>query len=326
MEKKSFSSLIELFSSIEVKEKGVEIVYDYLLKNHSIDNPKELSISLELSIKRIYKIFSLLKQLGLIQVYDRPMKITINEPISAWEKLLSEKIINIRTECDLKIETCEKSFIDMKSAYSITQEEHSLPPVEYINILDNEDAFEFIRNDIIGNSKELFLTKGIKYEIESFEKILEMLRDPKFMKKEGHSNVKILIQTILKKLPPIKYKILISREHTQEILQIVKNFSNDMSRFEDIEKKHDNVWDIRIYEGSCGDFIILDANDLIQFSIDPSKKLMGIFISRSHEITNIFFKKFEEMYSQAMKLEDYFKEIKLDRTPTIFDKFIFSFF
>ena len=326
MEKNSFSSLIELFSSIEVKEKGVEIVYDYLLKNHSIDNPKELATSLDLSIKRIYKIFSLLKQLGLIQVYDRPMKITINEPISAWEKLLSEKITSIKIECDLKIETCEKSFADMKSAYNITNEEHSLPPVEYINILDNEDAFEFIRNDIIGNTKEMFLTKGIKYEINTLEKILEMLKNPKFMKKEGYSNVIILIKTILNKMPPIKYRILVSREHAQENLQIINNFSAYISKFEEFEINYKNIWDIKIYEGSCGDFIILDANDLIQFSIDPSKKLMGIFISRSHEITNIFFKKFEEMYSQALKLEDYFKEIKLDRKPNILDKFIFSFF
>ena len=326
MEKNSFSSLIELFSSIEVKEKGVEIVYDYLLKNHSIDNPKELATNLDLSIKRIYKIFSLLKQLGLIQVYDRPMKITINEPISAWEKLLSEKITSIRTECDIKIETCEKSFADMKSAYKITHEEHSLPPVEYINILDNEDAFEFIRNDIIGNTKEMFLTKGIKYEISTLEKILEMLKNPKFMKKEGYSNVIILIKTILNKMPPIKYRILVSREHAQENLQIIKNFSVYTSKFEEFEINYENIWDIKIYEGSCGDFIILDANDLIQFSINPSNKLMGIFISRSHEITSIFFKKFEEMYSQALKLEDYFKEIEIDRTPTIFDKFIFSFF
>jgi len=275
MEKNSFSSLIELFSSIEVKEKGVETVYDYLLKNHSIDNPKELANNLDLSIKRIYKIFSLLKQLGLIQVYDRPMKITINEPISAWEKLLSEKITKIRTECDIKIDKCEQSFVDMKSAYKITHEGHTLPPVEYINILDNEDAFEFIRTDIIGNTKEMFLTKGIKYEIKTFEKILEMLRNPKFMKKEGYSNGFMLIQTILNKMPPIKYKILVSRDHAQEILQIVKKFSDYTSKFEEFEIKYENEWDIRIYEDSCGDFIILDENNLIQFSIDPSNKLMG---------------------------------------------------
>ena len=326
MEKNSFSCLIEIFSSIEIKEKGVEIVYDYLLKNRSIDNPKELASNLDLSIKRIYKIFSLLKQLGLIQVYDRPMKITINEPISAWEKLLSEKITNMRTECDLKIDKCEKSFVDMKSAYNITHEEHSLPPVEYINIFDNEDAFDFIRNDIIGNTKELLLTKGIKYEIKTFEKIFEMIKNPKYMKKEGYSNVIILIQTILNKMPPIKYRILISKEHAQEILQFVKNFSVYSIKFEEFDINYKNIWDIRIYEGSCGDFIILDSNDLIQFSIDPSKKLLGIFVSRSHEITDIFFRKFEEMYSQALNLEDYFKKINIDRSPTIFDKFLFSFF
>ncbi|QEE16576.1 hypothetical protein DSAG12_02406 [Promethearchaeum syntrophicum] len=326
MEKNSFSSLIEIFSSIEVKEKGVEIVYDYLLKNQSIDNPKELANNLDLSIKRIYKIFSLLKQLGLIQVYDRPMKITINEPISAWEKLLSEKITSIRSEGDLKIDKCEKSFVDMKSAYKITREENSLPPVEYINILDNDDAFEFLKNDIIGNSKELSLTRGIKYDIKTFEKIFEMLKDPKNMKEKGYSNVMLLVKTILKKMPSIKYRILVSKERAQEILQFKKMFSFYSTKFEEFKINFQNIWEIRIYEGSCGDFIILDSNELIQFSIDPSKKLLGIFISRSHEITDIFFKKFEEMYSQALKLEDFFKQIKFDRTPTIFDKFIFSFF
>ncbi len=326
MEKNSFSSLIELFSSIEVKEKGVERVYDYLLKNHTIDNPKDLTINLDLSIKRIYKIFSLLKQLGLIQVYDRPMKITINEPVAAWEKLLSEKITQIRTDCDEKIIKCEKSFVDMKTSYRIFQEETSLPPVEYINILDNEDAFDFIRNDIIGNSKEMFLTKGLNFEISSFEKIMEMLKDPKFMKKEGYSNAIILIQTILNRMPQIKYRILISREHAQDILQIVKKFSLYTTKFEEIENVYENLWDIRIYKDTCGDFIILDSSELIQFSIDPSKKLLGIFVTRSREITEIFFKKFEEMYSQALKLEDYFKKSKIDRNPTILDKFIFSFF
>ena len=153
-----------------------------------------------------------------------------------------------------------------------------------------------------------------------------MLKDPKNLKNEGYANAIILVQTILNKMPPIKYRILVSREHAQEILQFIKNFPFISTKIEGFKISYENIWDIRIYDGSCGDFIILDSNDLIQFSIDPSKKLLGIFVSRNHEITDIFSKKFEEMYSQALKLEDFFKEIKLDRSPTIFDKFIFSFF
>ena len=326
MEKDSFSSLIELFSSIDVKEKGVESIYDYLLKNHTIENPKELADSLGLSMKRIYKVFSLLKQYELIQVYDRPMKITINDPISAWEKLLSEKITKIRMECDNKIEKCEKSFADMKTAYKLFDEQLAAPPVEYINISDEDDPFDFIKNEVIGTSKEMFLTKGIKHQIKFIDEIMKMLQNPRFMKNKGYSDANILIQTILKKMSPIKYKILISKDYAQDILNAIKKFSSNSTQFDDIENKYEEIWDIKICEETFGDFIILDGNELIQFSIDPNNKLLGIFISRNQEITEIFMNKFNEIYTQALDLAEYFKEINLKRKPTLFDKFIFSFY
>ena len=155
---------------------------------------------------------------------------------------------------------------------------------------------------------------------------MKMLQNPRFMKNKGYSDANILIQTILKKMSPIKYKILISKDYAQDILNVIKKFSSNYTQFDDIENKYEEIWDIKICEETFGDFIILDGNELIQFSIDPSNKLLGIFISRNQEITEIFMNKFNEIYTQALDLAEYFKEINLKRKPTLFDKFIFSFY
>ena len=111
--KSKFASLIDLFDSIDVIEKGIEQVYDFLLKSKTVDDLKILVDTLDLNLKRVYKVTSALKELGLIQIYNRPMKIQLLDPITSWETLIHEKISSIRKTAEEKAENCTGSFLKM---------------------------------------------------------------------------------------------------------------------------------------------------------------------------------------------------------------------
>ncbi|MFX0180507.1 MAG: hypothetical protein ACFE78_09965, partial [Candidatus Hodarchaeota archaeon] len=74
MEDSELLPLSSLFDAIGVIEKGIEKIYHYLLKNVRIDNLKDVSSQFGLTLKRGYKICSVLNDLELVQIYDRPMK------------------------------------------------------------------------------------------------------------------------------------------------------------------------------------------------------------------------------------------------------------
>ncbi|MHA1522705.1 MAG: hypothetical protein ACTSRK_21275, partial [Promethearchaeota archaeon] len=86
-DQRSHLYLHDLFEAIDIREKGIEKVYHFLLMNKTIDDPKSIVTTTNLGLKRIYKIFGVLKELGLVKIIDRPMKITINPPIPAWEMI-----------------------------------------------------------------------------------------------------------------------------------------------------------------------------------------------------------------------------------------------
>ena len=102
-QQQSFSKLIDIFDAIDVHEKGIEQVYHYLLTHQIIEDIKKCSDDLDLPIKRVYKIFSVLKEIALIQVYDRPMKIILNPPLSAWETIISDRIQKMRDQLNEKV-------------------------------------------------------------------------------------------------------------------------------------------------------------------------------------------------------------------------------
>lgn len=75
--------LDELFRLVDVREKGIAQVYEYLLHEHIIEDLQKVSDQLKLTLKRGYKVCSVLRELDLVLVYDRPMKVSLQDPIQA---------------------------------------------------------------------------------------------------------------------------------------------------------------------------------------------------------------------------------------------------
>ncbi|MFW9950218.1 MAG: hypothetical protein ACFFKA_08845 [Candidatus Thorarchaeota archaeon] len=90
MSEREFLALSSLFDALGVIEKGIEKIYHYLLQHKRIDNLKEVSMQFDLTLKRGYKICAVLNDLGLVQIYDRPMKILAKSPpIAIWQIIIN---------------------------------------------------------------------------------------------------------------------------------------------------------------------------------------------------------------------------------------------
>ncbi|MFX1324623.1 MAG: hypothetical protein ACFE8N_06690, partial [Promethearchaeota archaeon] len=133
MEDSVFLSLSQLFDSIGVIEKGIEKIYHYLLINKRIDDLKEVCTQFSLSLKRGYKICSVLNDLELVQIYDRPMKIHLANPtLGLWQNLVTKRIENLQNDFNEKREKCEISLNNFIKNYNLA-EQVAQEPVEFVN-------------------------------------------------------------------------------------------------------------------------------------------------------------------------------------------------
>ncbi|MHA1797282.1 MAG: hypothetical protein ACTSVY_02440, partial [Candidatus Helarchaeota archaeon] len=53
---------------------------------------------------------------------------------------------------------------------------------------------------------------------------------------------------------------------------------------------------------------ILTDNELIQPSFDPSKKLIGSYLSRNNNIYQIFYDKFKELFEKGIPINEFIKD------------------
>ena len=144
-------SLIELFEVLGVNEKGIEKVYAYLFEYGTITDIKELSPKLDLPVKRIYKIVNVLKDdLGLIQIYDRPMKIQLLNPIEAINSAIDKKKKEIQNEAQKKIQLCEQAMENIFDKYGFLDKENQANSVEFITpaLENNSSTINFILNAV----------------------------------------------------------------------------------------------------------------------------------------------------------------------------------
>ena len=133
MEDTEYLPLNQLFDSIGSIEKGIERIYHHLLLHKRIDNLKEVCNQFSLSLKRGYKICSVLSDLGLVQIYDRPMKIHIATPImTLWQSLIQRRIESLRNQFHEKRDKCESAIEDFTRKYEL-EEQVIQEPVEFIN-------------------------------------------------------------------------------------------------------------------------------------------------------------------------------------------------
>ncbi|UYP48531.1 hypothetical protein NEF87_004816 [Candidatus Lokiarchaeum ossiferum] len=321
-----FSKLVDLFDAIDINEKGIEIVYDYLIKNHTIEDPKSIYQTLGLSLKRIYKIFSVLKDLELVQVYSRPMKVILNDPITSWEKIVSDKIKQIRIESNEKITNCEMQFKSMIDSYNLIPEQPSLPPVEYINILGDNEPIDFINNELLGGpEKNIFISKGLRVKIDFIEHLYSLLSSKAYRKKNGYANFGEILEKWNKDFPNHTFNVLLSEEYLEETILKIAQTKIDPSELKILTEKMNPNIEVRVSQNTIGNFIIKEDEELLQYSVDPSNTLLGAFISRQKEIIDVFSNKFSEMYSQSVEISQFFKDKKKPQL-TLLEKIAYALF
>ncbi len=315
---RSLLSLHDLFEAIDIREKGIEQVYNFLLLNKTIADPKSI-VTKDLGLKRIYKIFSVLKELGLVKIIDRPMKITINPPVPAWEMIISTKIKALQEELNDKINACEKSFLRVLDMFHLKDETPPIPPVEYISTTIEDDPVEFL-NTLYSSNQELMVAKGLVVSNPHVQQMQNMFVSKKELTRLGYDNLDAYLQQFPKTFSHGRSKVLISEEYVENILHImdVKTLSAEIKQ--KISAVINFEIDIRVHSQSFSNFIIKDHKELLQYSVDPSNALLGLFVSRQDEITQIFKNTFEKMYQNSTDFHAYFKA-KYKRNPSKIDIF-----
>lgn len=296
------NSIGKLFGLIGKSEKSIELVYHYLLKNERIDDLKEVCEELEMSLKRGYKICSVLNELELVQIIDRPMKIFLLDPIPAWQKLINKRINDMKEDLEKRIDSLKYSMESFFKIYELKEPDIG-EPIEFLNF--DSRNFNWIFYQYLGKN----VTKtaiGIVYENplileltgEDFSKFNEKLTD-------------ILKESFIELAQNIKnnevYLILNSEvlntflgaEHYKKLLNHLK------TRVTDIKPKK---IDVRVTEEDFSNFSVRDEEMLIQPSFDPKNILLGSYISRQKDIIKIFIDKFEDLFENSTPINEYLEK------------------
>lgn len=302
MEDSKYLSLSQLFDSIGVIEKGIERIYHYLLINKRIDNLKEVCNEFNLSLKRGYKICSVLSDLELVQIYDRPMKIHLANPIlGLWQNLVNKRIENLQNEFDEKRDKCETSLEAFINKFNldahIAQE-----PVEFVNYdVKNfdESYYSFLAE------KECKIAIGIRYHnplidlIQSYG-FTRIPEDISIAMKTGMTRIK-------ENLENIEVQVIFHSEvikdliNSEEFKLLTKHVDPLNIKFKDLK--------IHVTEENFSNFSLTDS-ELIQPSFDPSNILIGAYISRNKNIFTIFDTKFNEIFKTGIPIEDFLQKDK----------------
>lgn len=302
MAEREFLALSALFDAIGVIEKGIEKIYHYLLQHKRIDNLNEVSTQFNLTLKRGYKICAVLNDLGLVQIYDRPMKILAKSPpIAIWQRIINERIEELSQLFQERKEKAESALEDFIQNYSFT-EQVTQEFVEFINYdLNNFDEtyISFMAE------KECKIALGIRYENELSSVI----------KKYGVSSIpedlneamKSGMTKIKENLFNIDIQVIFSTELIKELL-LSEEFKLVSNYLDFYDLKFKNI-DVRVTDEDFSNFNLTDT-ELVQPSFDPTNKLIGAYISRNANIYQIFNKKFNELYEKGIPLNQFLKEEK----------------
>ena len=302
MSEREFLALSSLFDTIGVIEKGIEKIYHYLLQHKRIDNLKDVSTQFDLTLKRGYKICAVLNDLGLVQIYDRPMKILAKSPpIAIWQRIINERIEELSQLFQGRKEKAESALEDFIQNYSFT-EQVTQEFVEFINY----DLHNFDETYIsFMAEKECKIALGIRYENELSS----------VMKKYGISNIpedlndamESGMTKIKENLFNVDIQAIFSTELIKELL-ISEEFELISNYLDSYGLKFKNL-DVRVTDEDFSNFNLTDS-ELIQPSFDPTNILIGAYISRNANIYQIFYEKFNELYEKGIPLAQFLKEQK----------------
>ncbi len=283
--------LDKLFQMLDVKKKGISLVYDYLLEHQIIEDLDVVSKSLRLTLKRVYKILAELRDINLCQTIDRPMKISLLDPQAAWERLINIKIQELKDELNEKIAATEKSLEEFFAAYNIQKEQKT--PVEFIRY----DGFEFVFYAFWGE-RSLSIANGIKYLNPGLKKIITDY--------ENNRVPEQLLEHLRDAMRKLEVKILISVDALRDSIAEVNTFSNlEIKIHGEVVKMVPRSIEVRVAQESFSNFTLRDDEILMQPAFDPGNRLLGCFISSQKEIVQIFRDKFDALFKNAKPLAEF---------------------
>ena len=300
MSDREFLALSSLFDAIGIIEKGIEKIYHYLLDHKRIDNLNEVSKRFNLTLKRGYKICAVLNDLGLVQIYDRPMKIHLaTPPISLWQTIINERIEELSHLFQEKKEEAEKALSDFIQNYNLS-EQITQEFVEFVNY--NLKNFGETYHSFLAE-KECKIALGIRYENE-FSSVIKKYGISS-IPEELNESMKSGITKIKDNLINIDIQVIFSTEVIKELLS-----SEEFRLVSDYLKPFDLIFkniSVRVTDEDFSNFNLADS-ELVQPSFDPTNKLIGAYLSRNSNIYQIFYEKFNELYEKGIPLTQFLKE------------------
>jgi len=303
MEDTEFLTISTLFDSIGIIEKGIEKIYHYLLVHNKIENLKEVCEQFDLTLKRGYKICSVLNDLELVQIFDRPMKIhLIPDLIPVWQKLVIKRIEQLKNEYHDKKYKCETALEEFFQTYNVKEVVQSQEPVEFINFSANN--FEELYYPFTAEN-ECKIALGIGYE----NALITILQNnvSKDIPDEIKETIKIGMKKTKENLEKISVKVIFNEELVRLLIKSTafKTLGNHLD-MHDLKFKDFRV---HVTDENFSNFSLTD-NELIQPSFDPSNKLIGAYISRNKNIYQIFYDKFNEIFEKGIPINEFVKKDK----------------
>ena len=302
MEDTEFLALSQLFDSIGVIEKGIERIYHYLLINKRIDNLKEVCDQFNLSLKRGYKICSVLSELELVQIFDRPMKVHLATPIlDLWQSLVNKGIQTFQTQFEEKRDKCETSLEAFIKKYNL-EEQDVQEPVEFINydVRNFDESYHTFLAE-----RESKVAIGIRYH----NPLTDLIQEYGFsnIPDEKGRNLTQGMNRIKENLKNIDVKVIFHTEVITDLLNS-KEFKIFAKQVEPMNIEFKNIT-IRVTDENFSNFSLTDS-ELIQPSFDPTNILIGAYVSRNKNIYQIFDKKFNEIFENGRPVEEFLRKNK----------------
>ena len=300
MVESEFLKISSVFTSLDIIEKGIEKIYYYLLKNNKIENLKEVSQEFGLTLKRGYKICSVLNELELVQIYDRPMKVLLATPIvPIWQKIVNRKIEELQAQFQEKKKLCENALEEFLKTYELVKEEVQ-EPVEFINF--NLDQLAQIHYPFFAEKKSK-LAIGIKYNNPLVTLVKNTIQERGELTEELKMRINNSIDQIKPNIKKIDIKVIFNSKLLKSLI-ISKEFDAISKLLENVDLKF-KKFEIKVIQEDFSNFCLMSENELVQPSFSPKNELIGIYVSRNKNIFQIFNDKFNELFNKAVYLNDY---------------------
>jgi len=299
MEAPEYLSLSQLFDSIGIIEKGIERIYHYLLVNKRIDNLKEVCNQFNLSLKRGYKVCSVLSDLGLVQIYDRPMKIHLATPtLELLQNLIHQRVEDLQNQFQEKRDKCEVALKTFINNYKL-EEQVPQEPVEFIKY-DLKNLDESYHSLLA--QKECKIAIGIRYN----NTLIDYIHEDRFktITEEVQDAIRFGMNRIKENLKQINVKVIFNSEVIKELLAS-EEFELLIKHVEPFNMQFKGIT-IHVTDEDFSNFSLTSPkNELIQPSFDPTNILIGIYVSRNKNIYQIFNDKFDEIFEKGIPLNQF---------------------